>query len=94
MDLKLVALQAFNLVCVFMSVLFFTGLYTGDDVYFTQANLVVKCLLATWLIYRFYRNQNIEFTNFDRIACATAGIYILIGSMADLVNLYRSMSTV
>lgn len=90
MEYKLVALKAFNGLCVAMSLLFFTGLYTGTNVYFTQINLVVKCLVAGWLVYRFYRPQKIEFTNFDRIACYTAGAYILLGSLADLVNLYRT----
>jgi hypothetical protein len=91
MELKLVALKAFNWVWVGMTVLFVAGLYTGAEVYFTQANLVVKCLVAAWLIYRFYFHQKVDFTKFDRSACVTAGGYILVGSIADLVNLYMNV---
>lgn len=90
MEFKLTALKAFNVVCVGMTVLFFFGL-GGNSTLFTQLNLTVKCLVAAWLLYRFYNKSSRPFTEFDRHACVTSGAYILLASMADLVNVYVTL---
>jgi O-antigen/teichoic acid export membrane protein len=71
-------------------VLFIIGFFQSKNDYIIQFNVIVKVILALFLVYRFnnYRKNKIEFTELDRKVCYSSGIYIILVSFFDLINNY------
>jgi hypothetical protein len=71
-------------------VLFIIGFFQTKNDYIIQFNFIVKIILALFLIYRFnnYRKHKIEFTDLDRKVCYSSGVYIILISFFDLINIY------
>ena len=70
--------------------LFLVGFFQRKPFLLIEFNFIMKLILGLFLIYRFnnYRKHKIEFTEFDRHACYSAGVYILIVSFIDYINQY------
>ena len=81
--------EAFNLLAIFMSVLFLFGFLKSQPAYFVTANLFVKSFLAAWLIYRFGYSKEKTLSKFDRHASYVAGGYILISTFADSLQSFK-----
>jgi hypothetical protein len=69
------------------TVLFLFGFFQEEFIYFIEFNFFIKILFACFLIYRFnsYRKHKIRFTDLDRKVAYSAGIYIFLLSLVDLV---------
>lgn len=69
------------------AVLFFFGFFQEEFIYFVEFNFFMKILFACFLIYRFnsYRQNKIRFTDLDRKVAYSAGIYILLLSLIDVI---------
>jgi hypothetical protein len=70
--------------------LFLVGFFQQKPFILIEFNFVIKLILGFFLIYRFnsYRKYKIEFTEFDRKACYSAGMFIIIISFIDYINQY------
>ena len=88
-DKKVWYFEAFNLVALFMSVLFLFGIIKSQPSYFLVANTFVKSFLAAWLVYRFGYLKERVLSKFDRHASYVAGGYILISTFADSLQSFK-----
>ena len=80
----------FGLLTKMIAILFIIGFYTNKPKSFLFVNFIVKSLLAIYLIYRFnsYRKDKITFTDLDRKICYSAGMYIIVFSFIDVIQVY------
>jgi hypothetical protein len=80
----------FGLLTKMIAILFIIGVYTNKPKSFLFVNFIVKTLLAIYLIYRFnsYRKDKITFTELDRKICYSAGMYIIVFSFVDVIQVY------
>jgi hypothetical protein len=80
----------FGLLTKMIAILFIIGFYTNKPKSFLFFNFIVKSLLAIYLIYRFnsYRKDKITFTDLDRKICYSAGMYIIVFSFVDVIQVY------
>ena len=80
----------FGLLTKMIAILFIIGFYTNKPKSFLFVNFIVKALLAIYLIYRFnsYRKDKITFTDLDRKICYSAGMYIIVFSFVDVIQVY------
>lgn len=73
-----------------VTLLFIIGVLTDKPSSFLFFNFLIKILLAVFLLYRFnsYRKSKIVFTELDRKICYSAGMYIIIFSFLDVIQVY------
>ena len=89
LDRELWYFEVFNILAIFMSMLFLFGFLKSQPAYFVTANLFVKSFLAAWLIYRFGYSKEKVVSKFDRHACYVAGAYILLAAFADTLQSFK-----
>jgi hypothetical protein len=70
--------------------LFIVGFFQEKPQEYLKLAFFVKILLGFFLIYRFnkFRQNKIQFTELDRKACYSAGVFILVVSFVDILNNY------
>jgi hypothetical protein len=85
-------IHIFSWITKIIFILFFIGFFSNKPATFLEANFVVKVLIGAFLVYRFnsYRNKSITFTELDRKAAYSAGLYIIFLSFADLIDGYTN----
>jgi len=88
-DTELWYFEAFNILAIFMSMLFLFGFLKSQPAYFVTAKLFVKSFLAALFIYRFGYLKKKVLSKFDRHACYVAGSYILLSTFADTVQSFK-----
>jgi len=72
-------------------ILFIIGSLHDPPIQFANFNFVVKLIVGFFLIYRFnnfFSSSRIVFTELDRTACYSAGVYIVLISCTDLATYY------
>ena len=89
-NLQLQILYVFSLITNLVIFLYIIGVFKNKSKLFERINFVIKIFIALFLVYRFndYRRKKIEFTELDRRAGYSAGIYILIISFINYYNKY------
>jgi hypothetical protein len=92
-NLQLQILYVFSLITKLIIFFYIIGVFTDKPVLFENINFVIKVCIALFLVYRFngYRRKKIEFTELDRKAGYSAGMYILIISFINYYNKYIEM---
>jgi hypothetical protein len=80
----------FGWISIFVVILFIAGVLTDEPSSFLAVNFIVKVCMALYLIYRFndYRKDKVVFTDLDRKICYSVGVYIVIFSFFDVIQLY------
>ena len=80
----------FSMVTKIIVGLYFIGVFKTKPVLFLVVNFVLKIFIACFLIYRFnsYRKYKITFTELDRKAAYSAGVYIFFLSFIDVIDKY------
>ena len=88
--LELRFITVFSWISKIILVLYIIGFFQVKPAQFIKINFVIKVMIALFLIYRFnkYRKQKVQFTELDRKVVYSAGLYILIISFADILNMY------
>ena len=89
LDKHLWYFEVFNVVAIFITVLFVFGFFKSQPAYFVTANTFVKSFLAAWLIYRFGYSKEKVLSKFDRHASYVAGTYILVSTFADSLQSFK-----
>ena len=79
----------FGMISKIVFVVFIIGVFSDKPESYIFINFIVKIVMSIFLIYRFnkYRGK-IEFTELDRKLCYSAGLYILLFSFADIIQIY------
>ena len=82
----------FDLITLFMMVLFIYGSFKNEPALFVQFNFIIKVCIGAYLIYKFNDFRKVDkITLLDQKLCAFAGVYILIISFADVITTYLSI---
>jgi hypothetical protein len=83
-------LHIFSIVTKIYIILFILGIIQVKPTKFLELNLIMKILIAAFLIYRFnpYFQENKNFTELDRKISYSAGCFILIISFADVLEYF------
>jgi hypothetical protein len=83
-------LKYFSILFKIALVLYITGFLSYKPPFIIELNFLLKIILAIFLIYRFnsHRKKLIHFTELDRKICFSSGLYILLISFADIINIY------
>ena len=85
-----VFLKGMGLATKIVVFLFIVGFFQEKPQEYLKLVFFVKILLGLFLIYRFnkFRKNKIQFTELDRKACYSAGVFILVVSFVDILNSY------
>ena len=82
----------FDIVTIFMFFIFIYGLVQNEPIIVIQINFLIKVAIAIYLIYRFNDFRTVtRITVLDQKICASAGVYLLIFSFADVINSYFNL---
>lgn len=72
-------------------ILLFLGIIQKEPTYVNQVIFVFKVFISLYLMVRFNDfRKNVKFTELDRKVCFLAGSYLLLFSLADLINDYST----
>ena len=83
----------FDLITLLLIFIFIFGLVHTEPVIFNQINFIIKVIIGIYLIYKFNDfnyHKTIVFTVLDKKICFSAGLYLLVFSFADLINIYTN----
>jgi hypothetical protein len=83
-------LKFFDGITLIIILLYILGIINSEPVEFIKFNFFLKIILGFYLIYRFnkFRKNPIEFTEIDRKICFSAGLFIIVISLADIIGDY------
>jgi hypothetical protein len=83
-------IEVFGWITKIVIFLFLIGFFQNKPTLYLNINFIIKILIALFMIYRFnsYRKYKIQFTELDRKASFSAGVYILFISFADIFEKY------
>jgi hypothetical protein len=83
-------MHSFDIITILIIVLYTIGIINSEPVDFIKFNYFLKILLGFYLIYRFnsFRKNPAEFTDIDRKICFSAGLFIIVISLADMIGNY------
>jgi hypothetical protein len=89
-EIGIMFLHIFSIVTKIYIILFILGIIQVKPTKFLELNLIMKILIAAFLIYRFnpYSGENKKFSELDRKISYSAGCFILIISFADLLEYF------
>jgi hypothetical protein len=91
MDFQHFIIDWMGYIIFFVFILLFLGIIQKEPTYFIETIFVFKLFLALYLIYRFNDfRKNIKFTELDRKVSFLAGSYLLLFTIADLINEYST----
>jgi hypothetical protein len=89
MSTHIVIIDWMGYIIFFIFILLFLGILQKEPTYFTEFIFIFKVFIALYLIIRFNDfRTNIKFTSLDRKICFSAGIYLLLFAIADLIQEY------
>ena len=79
----------FDFISIFMLLVFGYGLVKTESSLLIQINIMLKIIIALYLIYRFNDFQRIHHISLlDQKLCSFAGFYLIITSFASIIKLY------
>jgi hypothetical protein len=81
----------FDLITLLMVFIFIYGLVYNEPIIFVQINFLIKVIIGIYLMYKFNdfnKHKSIEFTVLDKKICFSAGLYLIVFSFADVINMY------
>ena len=81
----------FDYISYLLLFIFIYGLIYNAPFIFIQINFLVKVIIGIYLMYKFNdfnKHKTIEFTVLDKKICFSAGLYLIIFSFADVINMY------
>jgi len=89
-DLEYNFINYFGYVTSISFICFFIGILNSRSTLILQAAFIVKILIGLFLIYRFnnWRSDSVKFTDLDRKAAYSAGVFILFISFSDIILQY------
>jgi hypothetical protein len=81
----------FDLITLLMVFIFIYGLIYNEPIIFVQINFLIKVIIGFYLMYKFNdfnKHKTIVFTVLDKKICFSAGLYLIVFSFADVINMY------
>jgi len=82
----------FDVITLFIFFIFIYGSFRNEPIIFVQINFLIKVLIGLYLIYKFNDFRKVDkISILDQKICASAGVYILIFSFADVITTYLSI---
>ena len=81
----------FDLITLLMVFIFIYGLVYNEPIIFIQINFLIKVIIGIYLMYKFNdfnKHKTIVFTVLDKKICFSAGLYLIVFSFADVINMY------
>lgn len=83
-------IKFFDFITMIIIILYILGIINTEPSEFIKFNFFLKIILGFYLIYRFnkFRKNPIQFTEIDRKICFSAGIFIIVISLADIIGNY------
>ena len=89
-EMGIMFLHIFSIVTKIYIILFILGIVQVKPTKFLEINIIIKILIAAFLIYRFnpYFGENKKFTELDRKISYSAGCFILLISFADVLEYF------
>ena len=81
----------FDLITLLMVFIFIYGLIYNEPIIFIQINFLIKVIIGIYLMYKFNdfnKHKTIVFTVLDKKICFSAGLYLIVFSFADVINMY------
>jgi hypothetical protein len=91
-NVELNFIKIFGWITKIVFILYIIGFFKSKPIRIIEINFIVKIAIALFLIYRFnsYRHKKVIFTELDRKVVYSAGMYILLISFADILDVYVS----
>lgn len=82
----------FDFISLLIFAIFIYGSFYNEPALFVQINFLIKVIIGCYLIYKFndFRKVN-KISELDQKICASAGVYIIIFSFADVITTYLSI---
>ena len=89
-DLEYNFIHYFGYVTPIVFICFFFGILNSAPTFILKIAFFVKILIGLFLVYRFnsWRSDNIKFTDLDRKASYSAGVFIIFISFSDVILHY------
>jgi hypothetical protein len=81
----------FDLITLLLVFIFIYGLVYNEPIIFVQINFLIKVIIGVYLMYKFNdfnKHKSIEFTILDKKICFSTGLYLIVFSFADMINMY------
>jgi hypothetical protein len=81
----------FDYISLFLVFIFIYGLIYNEPIIFVKINFLIKVIIGIYLMYKFNdfnKHKTIVFTVLDKKICFSAGLYLIVFSFADMINMY------